>query len=41
MGNPAQLPKLKLGAELIERRIREVAALNRLCHALGELGKTL
>lgn len=41
MRDPGQLPKLELSAELIEQRIHEVAGLNRLCHALGEMGKSL
>lgn len=37
----AQLPRIELSPGLIEERIHEVAALNRLCHALGEVGKQL
>ena len=35
------LPALGVSPELVEQRIREVAALNRLCHSLSEFGKTL
>jgi hypothetical protein len=36
-----RLPPLGIPPEIVEQRIHEVAALNRLCHSLSEFGKSL